>query len=67
MEEEVDSMLKCKLWKFLTKHSDLKHDEDPKNKLNLELEVEDLGSANIVLSMETGRIKSHRKLLLCQR
>lgn len=47
-------MLKCKVWKFVIKHSKLKDHEDPK-KLNLELEVEELGSANIVLGMDIRR------------
>lgn len=46
MEEDLNSMLKCKVSKFVRKQPNLKKDEDTKKKHKLELEVEDLGASN---------------------
>lgn len=67
MKEDVNFMLKCKVWKLVRMQLNLMHVGGIKHEINLEFLEEDLGNANRILGMEMMIIKRSRNLLLCQR
>lgn len=63
MVEEVSSMLKCKVWRFVEKKYDLMNKDGIKHRLSLEPKEEGLGNENTIVGMDIRRISLSRRLL----